>query len=315
MGRVVATIESSGKRQTAGTTILKLRPVPVKPSDLEYHLSMLMAAYSDPIDIVRVAQDLASRCRAKITPTLPSEPQEPVASKDSKGARRSKSPKQPKKGEPKDELVAQILSSKFVLDSWCLKYKDFVMQNMAGVPKTTDGKKLFLLLEGELDKTVELVLTPSSIKASWVMNLKCPFMRDFVNPDLRKTAREGMFQYALSRRSLSKRLGRKLRSIGNFFSKKFTWKRKSSPGAAANNEWAIINVGTGIWDSTRHRFEHTLTFRPENMSCGKELQRFFSATLWLELSSERGSVSPAANALTHPKLLHSQELGKALGGL
>lgn len=74
---------------------------------------------------------------------------------------------------------------------------DFVMQNMAGVPKTTDGKKLFLLLEGELDKTVEIVLTPSSIKASWVMNLKCPFMRDFVNPDLRKTAREGMFQYAL----------------------------------------------------------------------------------------------------------------------
>lgn len=74
---------------------------------------------------------------------------------------------------------------------------DFVMQNMAGVPKTTDGKKLFLLLEGELDKTVEIVLTPSSMKASWVMNLKCPFMRDFVDPDFRQTAREGMLQYAL----------------------------------------------------------------------------------------------------------------------
>lgn len=91
MGRVVATIESSGKRQTVGTTILKLRPVPVKPSDLEYHLNTLMATYSDPMDIVRVAQDLASRCKAEISPTLPSEPQEPAAPKDSKGAKRSKS--------------------------------------------------------------------------------------------------------------------------------------------------------------------------------------------------------------------------------
>lgn len=118
-----------------------------------------------------------------------------------------------------------------------------------------------------------------------------------------------------ARRSLGRRLGRKLRAIGNFFSKKFTWKRKSLPGAAANNEWAIINVGTGIWDSTRYRFEHTLTFRPENMSCGKELQTFPSASQWLENPSESGSVSPAVKALGHPKLLHSQELGRALGDL
>ena len=64
MGQVAATVELSGKRQTAGRTILKQKKVSVKSSALPYLLNKLLAEYTDPLDILRVAQDLASRCNA-----------------------------------------------------------------------------------------------------------------------------------------------------------------------------------------------------------------------------------------------------------
>lgn len=75
---------------------------------------------------------------------------------------------------------------------------DYVMRNLTEVPNTTDSQKLYLTLEEELDKTMEIVITPSSAKASWVLNIKCPFMRDFVDADLRQRSRRGMLQYAIS---------------------------------------------------------------------------------------------------------------------
>ena len=67
------------------------------------------------------------------------------------------------------------------------------------IPRATDGDKLLSLLEETLDKTTEIVLIPSSVDSPWVLNLKCPFMRDFVDPELRATARRGMLQYAISK--------------------------------------------------------------------------------------------------------------------
>lgn len=68
MGVVTATVEFSGKRQTVGRTVLKHKRVPLRFSTLMYHLNKLLAAYDDPLDIVRVAQDLATRCK---TPEQP----------------------------------------------------------------------------------------------------------------------------------------------------------------------------------------------------------------------------------------------------
>ncbi|XP_026193890.1 uncharacterized protein LOC34621714 [Cyclospora cayetanensis] len=265
MGRVKATVEASGKRQNAGNTILKHRNVSLRRSELEHHLNILLSTYVDPLDLIRTAQDLATRCSAQSS-ALASD--EPPPQEETKEKRKLPQFKKPPKGNPDDERVVQMLTSKFVLDSWCLKYRDYVMRELASVPKTTDSNKLVLFLDGVLDKTSEIVLVPGSVKTSWVINLKCPFMRDFVDPQLRQSARHEMLQYALSRMSAFQRVAGKLRAIKNWFSKKFTWRRKNRPGLVANNEWAVIHAGTGLWDPVRQRFEHTLTFRPEEMSCG-----------------------------------------------
>lgn len=65
MGKVRATVESTGKRQASGVTLLKQKSLPVKSSTLEYHLNMLLSTYDDPYDLIRVAEDLADRCRAE----------------------------------------------------------------------------------------------------------------------------------------------------------------------------------------------------------------------------------------------------------
>ncbi|OEH76749.1 formin related protein [Cyclospora cayetanensis] len=196
MGRVKATVEASGKRQNAGNTILKHRNVSLRRSELEHHLNILLSTYVDPLDLIRTAQDLATRCSAQSSALASDEPPPQEETKEKR-----KLPqvtfKKPPKGNPDDERVVQMLTSKFVLDSWCLKYRDYVMRELASVPKTTDSNKLVLFLDGVLDKTSEIVLVPGSVKTSWVINLKCPFMRDFVDPQLRQSARHEMLQYAL----------------------------------------------------------------------------------------------------------------------
>ena len=84
---------------------------------------------------------------------------------------------------------------------------------------------------------------------------------------------------AAARRSAGRRFMRRMHAIGNFFSKKFSFKRKKAPGSVANKEFAVLHVGTGSWDRERQRYEHTLTFRPEAMSCGEKNMQCLSPFL------------------------------------
>ncbi|KAL8433299.1 hypothetical protein ACSSS7_003983 [Eimeria intestinalis] len=344
VGKVRATVEHSGKRQAVGTTILRQKPVPIKGSTLEYHLNMLLATYDDPFDIIRVAQDLATRCQTGAGSTGSNSFLEQDANAEGSGANKGfsfpkigflKSKKKEEEttveasarssddssqsgdgakekrgfkipsvgfstpddteGETKlrsfsipsigfskpttteseteqrsDATGENIMSSKFVVDTWCLKYKDFVARTLTEVPKTTNSEKLSLLLEEALDTITEIVLTSATSETSWVLNLKCPFMRDFIDAEMRLRTRRAMLHYAISRRGIGKRLRRKLRAIKNWFTKKFTWKRRRKPGLKADNEWAVIHAGTSTWDPQRKRFEHALTFRPESMTCSSQ---------------------------------------------
>ncbi|KAL8444496.1 hypothetical protein Emed_006193 [Eimeria media] len=307
VGKVRATVEHSGKRQAIGSTILRQKPVPVKGSALEYHLNMLLSTYDDPFDLIRVAQDLASRCQAdaglsgstsfleqeagaegsgkkrrfsfpKIGFSKSSESgdkkksslfklpsigfskskrregeegselstAESSSAEDKKGEAKSRlfglpsvgfsKPKtaedqpEPRSGvmgdnsfqmhsdvdgkrkkfkipsvsfkkhlgyDPKQERLVQIMSSRFVLDTWCLKYKDFVAKTLTEVPKTTNSQKLSLLLEEALDTITEVVLTSATSDTNWVLNVKCPFMRDFIDAEMRLKTRRAMLHYAI----------------------------------------------------------------------------------------------------------------------
>ncbi|KAL8426428.1 hypothetical protein Efla_005482 [Eimeria flavescens] len=268
VGKVRATVGASGKRQVVGSSILKMKPVSVKGSALDFHLNMLLETYDDPFDIIRVAEDLATRCLVGEGGPAFLETDAGNGEKKKKGFSFPKfSFKKRKDIEPNGERLVQILSSKFVLDLWCLKYRGKPLSTLTEVPRTTDSEKLVASLEEALDATNELVLASAGAATSWVLNVKCPFMRDFVDVELRTRARREMMQYAISRRGLGKRLRRKLRAIKNWFTKKFNWKRKQMPGMKADNEWAVIHAGTSKWDAKRKRYEHTLTFRPEAMSC------------------------------------------------
>lgn len=66
-GIVQATVEASGKRHVAGSTILKQKRLFTGRSYLETHLTMLLSSYNDPFDLIRVAEDLAERCRAAVS--------------------------------------------------------------------------------------------------------------------------------------------------------------------------------------------------------------------------------------------------------
>ncbi|KAL8269561.1 hypothetical protein Esti_006527 [Eimeria stiedai] len=275
VGEVRATVEHSGKRQAVGATILRQKPVSIKGSALEYHLNMLLATYEDPFDLIRVAQDLATRCQAGAglagsTSFLEQDAGAEGSEKKKRFGFPSVGCKKQKIHDPNQERLVQIMSSKFVLDTWCLKYKDFVAKTLTEVPKTTNTQELSLLLEEALDKITEVVLTSATCDTFWVLNLKCPFMRDFIDAEMRLKTRRAMLHYAISRRGIGKRLRRKLRAIKNWFTKKFTWKRRRKPGLRADNEWAVIHAGTSTWDPQKKRFEHTLTFRPESMACSSQ---------------------------------------------
>ncbi|KAL8450187.1 hypothetical protein Emag_003341 [Eimeria magna] len=297
VGKVRATVEHSGKRQAVGSTILRQKPVSIKGSALEYHLNMLLATYDDPFDLIRVAQDLATRCQAGERLSGSRSFLEQDASAEGSGKKRrfsfpkvgfSKSSGQgekkkpglfklpsigfskPKKTgeetklegselssdefsrpktsedhtEPRSDLTAdnsfqmqtgvdgkrkkfkfpsvtfkkrmsydpnqerlvQIMSSRFVLDTWCLKYKDFVAKTLTEVPKTTNSQKLSLLLEEALDTITEVVLTSATSETSWVLNVKCPFMRDFIDAEMRLRTRRAMLHYAICKQSARRRL-------------------------------------------------------------------------------------------------------------
>lgn len=71
------------------------------------------------------------------------------------------------------------------------------MKILTEARKSKDPQRLYEQMVEALDKTSEIVIKPKSSKASWVLNLKCPFMEGYVDQEVKQSARGAMIQYAI----------------------------------------------------------------------------------------------------------------------
>ncbi|KEP63564.1 UNVERIFIED_CONTAM: rhoptry neck protein RON5 [Hammondia hammondi] len=184
-----------------------------------------------------------------------------------------------RRGSPDVDASAVILGSRFMMDLWCSKYRKMLVEKLSGI-STKDAT----VMQQEISKVFSAV---SSIKIAipdyknlWDFSLRCDWMDGYPDAEKMRVARAEMVTYAMAKASTGKRLKRMLQKARSWIRKKaFTVARKfkslknristafgrGKPPKAKVPDWAVINVGMGIW--TGKVFSTHLTFNEDEMSC------------------------------------------------
>ncbi|PFH34139.1 rhoptry neck protein RON5 [Besnoitia besnoiti] len=210
-----------------------------------------------------------------------------------------------KAGSTDSETSAAILGSKFMLDLWCIKYKNMVVAKLAGI-KTTDVAAMQKEIEKVYNAVGSIKIAVPAYKKLWDISIRCDWMVNYPDQDKMRASRAEMVSYALSKAGTGKKIKRALQKASSWIKKKALafskhLKRlkervkgaigKASPAKAKVRDWATVNAGLGHW--TGKVYTTHLTFNEDEMACNGPHEPI-RAVSWKDGFTTYASSSPRA---------------------
>ncbi|PHJ22606.1 rhoptry neck protein ron5 [Cystoisospora suis] len=189
-----------------------------------------------------------------------------------------------KKGQADSQTSAAILSSKFMLDLWCTKYRNMIVDKLSGI-KLKDQPTIEQEIAKVFNDVTSIRIAIPTFRSLWDLSLKCDWMADFPDQEKTSKSRSEMVTYALAHAGKGARLRRAFQKLSSWTRKKghiiarklraFGGKLKEALGRAPQTkesvpDWATINVGLEQW--TGRVFAPALSFNERQMMCNGSQQ-------------------------------------------